>query len=97
MRILNKQRLEIKNLFKQLQDDTSGSLTEEKFNTALTNLLEKQELETNEIVTRNVCVLICDIRGFTQLVENFSKTKIIQILNDFFSTMVDIIDHRGGE
>ena len=99
MRILNKQRLEkeIQALFRQFQDDTSVALAEEKFNTALTNILNEQELETNCEVTRNVCVLICDIRGFTQLVENISTTKVIQLLNVFFGTMVDIIDSRGGQ
>ena len=99
MRILNKQRLEkeIQALYRQFQDDTSETLTEEKFNTALTNILNEQELETDGGVTRNVCVLICDIRGFSQLVENVSTTKVIQLLNVFFGSMVDIIDSRGGQ
>ena len=99
MRILNKQRLEkeIQALYRQFQDDTSERLTEEKFNTALTNILNYQELETDGGVTRNVCVLICDIRGFSQLVENVSTTKVIQLLNVFFGSMVDIIDSRGGQ
>jgi class 3 adenylate cyclase len=41
-------------------------------------------------------VLFCDIEGFTRLTENLGPVKIVDVLNAFFSAMVDILEQHGG-
>lgn len=99
MRVLNKQKLEkqIRMLFYQLQSEGPGALTEERFNQALADVFQNNELALNSKDSRMVSVLIADLRGFTYIVEKVSPAKVIQILNDFFGAMVEIIDRHGGQ
>lgn len=41
-------------------------------------------------------VLFCDIEGFTRLTESLGPVKIVDVLNAFFSAMVDILEQHGG-
>ena len=41
-------------------------------------------------------ILFCDIEGFTQLTETLGPVKIVDVLNAFFSAMVDILEQHGG-
>ena len=41
-------------------------------------------------------VLFCDLVGFTALTERLGPTGIVDVLNDWFSRMTDIIERRGG-
>jgi class 3 adenylate cyclase len=41
-------------------------------------------------------VLFCDIEGFTRLTETLGPVKIVDVLNAFFSAMVDILEQHGG-
>ena len=41
-------------------------------------------------------VLFCDIEGFTHLTESLGPVKIVDVLNAFFSAMVDILEQHGG-
>ena len=43
-----------------------------------------------------VTVLFADLRGFTLMVDKVSSANITNILNQFFSVMVKIIDQHGG-
>ena len=41
-------------------------------------------------------ILFCDIESFTQLTESLGPVKIAEVLNTYFSSMVDILEqHRG--
>ena len=41
-------------------------------------------------------VLFCDLRGFTALTETFGAAGIVELLNEYFETMVEILErHRG--
>jgi len=40
--------------------------------------------------------LFCDIEGFTQLTETLGPVKIVNVLNAFFSAMVDILEQHDG-
>lgn len=41
-------------------------------------------------------ILFCDIEAFTRLTETLGPVKIVDVLNAFFSSMVDILEQHGG-
>jgi class 3 adenylate cyclase len=45
---------------------------------------------------REVAILMSDIRGFTALSESLSPEATINILNRYFSRMIDVIQHHRG-
>ncbi|HWW76006.1 MAG TPA: adenylate/guanylate cyclase domain-containing protein, partial [Pyrinomonadaceae bacterium] len=47
-------------------------------------------------VNQTVTVLFADIRGFTRLSENAQPERIVQLLNNYFTAMSDIIFAHGG-
>jgi adenylate cyclase len=47
-------------------------------------------------VNQTVTVLFADIRGFTRLSENAPPERIVQLLNNYFTAMSDIIFAHGG-
>jgi len=49
-----------------------------------------------ETERRNVTVLFADIRSFTTLAEQMEAERVVFILNQYFSVMVDIIFKNGG-
>ena len=46
--------------------------------------------------SRNVTILLSDIRGFTALAETFSAMMVMELLNRYFSHMTDVIVQHGG-
>ena len=60
---------------------------------AKTLLSEGGHLEVESI---EATVLFCDIKGFTQLTEQLGPQRIVELLNAYFSAMVEILErHRG--
>ena len=56
-------------------------------------LLEGGELPARE---SDATILMCDIEGFTSMTESLGPTRTIEVLNAFFSKMVDLLaDHDG--
>tara|TARA_B110000008_G_scaffold277998_1_gene320645 strand:+ start:16 stop:858 length:843 start_codon:yes stop_codon:yes gene_type:complete len=43
-----------------------------------------------------VCVLFCDIRGFTSLSENMKPSDVVQLLNSYFEAMIDVVFTNNG-
>ncbi|MDH3635502.1 MAG: HAMP domain-containing protein [Gammaproteobacteria bacterium] len=41
-------------------------------------------------------ILFCDIESFTQLTETLGPVKIVDVLNAYFSAMVEILEQNGG-
>ena len=41
-------------------------------------------------------ILFCDIEGFTRLTETLGPVKIVDVLNAYFSAMVDILERHDG-
>ena len=49
-----------------------------------------------EPVEVRATVLFCDLAGFTSLTETLGPTRIVEVLNDWFSRMTAILERRGG-
>lgn len=47
-------------------------------------------------VNQNITVLFADVRGFTRLAEHAPPEQVVQLLNQYFSAMSDIIFANGG-
>ena len=45
---------------------------------------------------RHVCVMFCDIRGFTTRAEKLAPEKVIALLNDYFEAVTTAIYKHGG-
>lgn len=45
---------------------------------------------------RRVSVLFCDIRGFTTISESLSPEKVVQLLNEYFEKMVEVVFRNKG-
>jgi class 3 adenylate cyclase/HAMP domain-containing protein len=44
----------------------------------------------------NLAVLFSDIRGFTSISESMQPDQMVEVLNQYFSRMVDIVMNKGG-
>jgi len=98
LRILNKQKLEreIQNLFKRLEVGASSDLTEQNFNKELAKIFEDSERVVSGEESQFVTIIIADLRGFTSMADKVSSANIVDMLNEFFGVMVEIIDQHGG-
>jgi len=47
-------------------------------------------------VNQKVSVLFCDIRGFTSISEQLTPEKIVEILNELFTRITDVVFDHGG-
>jgi adenylate cyclase len=45
---------------------------------------------------RRISVLFCDIRGFTTISESLSPEKVVQLLNEYFEKMVEVVFRNKG-
>ena len=48
-------------------------------------------------VTVSAVILICDLRGFTAISELWPRDDVIVLLNEYFDTMSEPVERRGGE
>jgi len=76
---------------RKLIRDTLGRFVPEKVASTLLaggGTLEVQQTEAT--------ILFCDIEAFTRLTESLGPVKIVEVLNAYFSRMVEILEQRGG-
>jgi class 3 adenylate cyclase len=45
---------------------------------------------------RNLTILYCDIRGFTEMSERMEPEELVDALNEYFSAMTDLVFSNGG-
>lgn len=49
-----------------------------------------------DVVETEATILFCDIEAFTRLTESLGPVKIVDVLNAYFSRMVEILEQHGG-
>ncbi len=49
-----------------------------------------------DVVETEATILFCDIEAFTRLTETLGPVKIVEVLNAYFSRMVEILEQHGG-
>lgn len=62
----------------------------------VSQLLESQEALSLGGEKRNVSVLMCDLRGFTQMAERLPPESVVAIINNYLGVMTDVIMESGG-
>jgi adenylate cyclase len=64
------------------------------------NIVEKILANPNEIhlggENQNVTILFSDIRGFTRMSEHMEPHAVVELLNEYFAEMTDLIFESGG-
>lgn len=59
-------------------------------------ILAENDYKGTSPETRQVTILLSDIRGFTSLAETYSAMTVMELLNRYFSTMTEVIVANGG-
>ena len=86
---------------RQAQELEQEALTREKFSRLLSPNLVEELVSGNLEVTkggmyRPVTILFADIRGFTSLTERSEASQIVEMLNEYFERMVELIFANEG-
>lgn len=62
----------------------------------LEKIMEEGRMPALEGEKKKVTVLFSDIRHFSELAEKLSPEQVVSVLNEFLSTMIDVIFERNG-
>lgn len=84
-----------------IDDVTENEIIKESFSRYVAHQVVERILNGAEKVCLNgvrkeVTVLFADVRGFTSLSEKYDPEKVVSMLNDFFSIMVDVVFKYEG-
>ncbi len=61
-----------------------------------TEMVKDPSRYTMAATTRELTVMFCDMRGFTQLAESMEPTRLQALLNTVFSRLTEVIRRHGG-
>jgi len=97
LQVNNKQLLKsLSQLIDQFKDDSGRVIINDEFNLALEKTVISSQVPEETAETKNVSILLSDLRGFTAMAEKYSPLTVIALLNRYFSKMSQIIDQHGG-
>ena len=98
MHVFNKKRFsnDLFRLFHEYQDNAGLLQVNDDFRAAIERTIQESHYPDQAAETKNISILLSDLRGFSSIAEKFSPTLIIELLNHYFSTMSTIIDRHGG-
>lgn len=75
--------------------DVSGT-QESAVLSALSGLLVDAGFPERDVLTKNITILLSDIRGFSEISESYAPRDVVTLLNRYFDCMGEIITHYGG-
>ena len=71
-------------------------IDKKELNSRIVEILNKTIKHESITESREVTILLSDIRGFTAMTENISPSSVIELLNRYFTTMNEIIVTQYG-
>jgi len=83
-------------LLDENKDDDGKLQIDADFKANLINVVKSSHMPAEVAETKNVSILLSDLRGFTAMSEKYSPLVVIEVLNHYFSKMSEIIDKHGG-
>ena len=83
-------------LFEQSKDNSERVKIDEKFKDEVRNRVMLSNFPVKDAESKEVSILLSDLRGFTAMSEKYSPLSIIELLNRYFSKMSQIIYKYGG-
>ncbi|MDC0598215.1 PilZ domain-containing protein [Gammaproteobacteria bacterium] len=98
MQVNNHEQLlaRLSQLFEKHQDSSAKVTIDSAFQQALTETVKSCDFPEKPTETKNVSILLSDLRGFTVMAEKYPPLVVIELLNRYFSKMSEIIDSHGG-
>lgn len=98
MQEANKARLtqQLLELFREETQEVPLGADEERLRVKIGRVIDASLINTQEVDSRRVTILLSDLRGFTALAEKYTALEMIQTLNRYFSRMTEIIIGHGG-
>lgn len=86
-------------ILQTLRDD--GLLNDSAENDAkvlerLSSVLVYAGFPERDVLTKNITILLSDIRGFSNIAESYPATDVVSMLNRYFDAMGEIITSYGG-
>jgi hypothetical protein len=81
---------------KTVERETQLQRLERYFSPALAEQLATDVDALDQTREMNVTVLFCDIRSFTHMSSQLDPPQVVEILNDYFTAMIEIIQAEGG-
>lgn len=96
----NKQAL-IKNLNQLVNKQYAQKLGQDcqqdnNFQNKLINIINNANDESPLLQSKNVTILLSDLRGFTAMAERYSALEVIDLLNQYFLKMSEVIQRYNG-
>ncbi|ATX80424.1 adenylate cyclase [Mariprofundus aestuarium] len=58
--------------------------------------IDRSLVNTQEVDSREVTILLSDLRGFTSIAEQYTSLEMVAVLNRYFACMNEIIIRHGG-
>ncbi|TQV82906.1 adenylate/guanylate cyclase domain-containing protein [Aliikangiella coralliicola] len=83
-------------LIKRNIDHTGNIDLDEKFRRQLADVVEQSRQQEKLAETKNISILLSDLRGFTSIAEKYSPLTVIELLNRYFQKMSQVIDSHQG-
>ena len=81
---------------KTVQRETQLARLERYFPPALAERLADDTDALEGIKEMHVSVLFCDIRSFTHMSSQLEPSQVVEILNDYFTAMIEVLQEEGG-
>lgn len=71
--------------------DTDGTVVD-----TLSRLMVSAGFPEKDVLTKNITILLSDIRGFSEIAESYPARDVVSLLNRYFDCMGTIITRYGG-